>query len=38
MNMNSGDVAHMRKMYTQYMLEYLNGNGPWGNSVFMGNN
>jgi len=38
MNMNSGGVAHMRKTHTQYTLEYLKGNGPWENSVFMDNN
>ena len=38
MDVNSGDVAHMRKMHTQYMSEYLKRNGPWESSVFMDNN
>ena len=38
MNMNCGDVAHMRKMHTQFMSEYLKGNGLWENSVFVDNN
>jgi hypothetical protein len=38
MNVNLVDVAHMRKMHTQYTSEYLKGNGPWENSVFMDNN
>jgi hypothetical protein len=35
--MKSGGVAHMKKMRTQY-TEYLKGNGPWENGVFMDNN